>query len=132
MFIASSQISFAYVTDNSSDYGVNNGETNNSGYFLYAPKGITFLTKDVRDLQAQIDVLEKRNADLNLKMLNLEARQSIPVITQTQVSSNDATQTQRIDTLENKVGTLETLMGGLKTALDKTISLLTKLLSLIK
>ena len=65
-------------------------------------------------------------------MLNLEARQSIPVITQSQISPNDATQTQRIDTLENKVGTLETLMSGLKTALDKTISLLTKLLSILK
>lgn len=134
LFLFSSQITFARVTENPNDYGYDPASfgSNAPTYYLYAPKTTAVLTKDTRDLQAQIDLLNQKNIELEAKLKQQPVVQPVPAqITTPQASPNDASQTQRIDTLEKKVGVVETAVNGLRSAIDKTINLLTKLLSLL-
>lgn len=132
ILFSSSEVVFARVTEDPVNYGANSLNYNqpSSNYFLYSPKSERILTIDVRDLQAQIDQLNQKNLELETKLKQQPVIQQAPAQTTTQVSPNDAGQTQRIDTLEKKVGIIETIVGGLKSSIDKTLNLLTKLLSL--
>lgn len=134
----SSQIALARVTDNPIDYGRtpeslggNLQSALDNSYYINdrQPKPNNYLTKDVRDLQKQIDELNKRNSELESKLLNFKN----PVVSVVpQVSVNDTSQTQRIETLENKIGLLEKAVNGVSNSIQKTLDLLTKLFNLLK
>jgi len=140
LVLFSSQVTLARVTDNPIDYGRtpeslggNLQSALDNTYYLNKsqPKPIGVLTVDVRDLQAQINELDRKNAQLELKISNLQVQPV--VVPQPQViSQTDTTQTQRISTLENKVGILETTMNAVSKSIQKTLDLLTKLLNLLK
>ncbi len=133
-----SQVALARVTDNPIDYGRtpeslggNLQSALDNTYYINdrQPKPNNYLTKDVRDLQKQIDELNKKNAELESKLLNFKN----PVIsTVPQVSVNNVSQTQRIETLENKIGLLEKTVNGVSNSIQKTLDLLTKLFNLLK
>ena len=137
LFLLSSQIAFARVTDNPIDYGVkpeslggNLQSAQNNTYYANdrQPKPNTYLTKDVRDLQAQIIELDKKNAQLELKLIKLE-QSSVSVQTPaTQTFPDDAEQTQRIDTLERRVSLLEKTLQNVSGAISNTVDLIKKLL----
>ena len=80
----------------------------------------------IAPLQAQINLLEAKNRELESKILT----QNIKPQVNTVANSADPIQDQRIEKLETKVGVLEKAFNGLKGAIDKTIGLLEKLLKL--
>lgn len=116
LFFVSTEVSFAYVQP------ITNGAQSKTG---------SMLSSDVVDLQTQIDQLNKKNLDLEYKISELEKNKQTTNQTQV-IYSESATQTQKINELEDRVEISESLIKGLKNTLDKTISLLTKLLDLIK
>jgi predicted RNase H-like nuclease (RuvC/YqgF family) len=120
LFLVSSHTVFAYVNP------VGCGTEGNC-----VSKNNKVLTTDVSDLQNQIDQLNKKNLDLEYKISELGKNKQATNQTQV-IYSESATQTQKINELENRVEISESLIKGLKNTLDKTIGLLTKLLDLIK
>lgn len=133
LFLFSSQLVSARVTDNPIDYGrtpesLGGNLINANTYYQTQAKPSNYLTTDVRDLQAQIIELDRKNAELELKIQKFQ----VPVSTQPQVSQNDVIQNQKIDTLEKKVGLLDTAINAVDKSIQKTLDLLTKLLNLLK
>lgn len=125
LFAVGTSVAYAKVTDNSSDYGLKTGGSDPSTYFQYTKKTPEMLTKDVRDLQSQIDQLNRKNGELEAKLL----KYNVPEVHEASTASD--IQTIRIDAIEKRVGILEELMNTIKSMLDRTLGLLNRLIDLL-
>lgn len=92
-------------------------------------KNPVILSKDVLDLQAQINILANKNLELERKLNSYQK----PVVANTQpqtvISINDEGQTQRIDTLEKRMTLLEKTLQNVSGAISNTVDLIKKLLA---